>query len=166
MKNHYISVLLALTASCQKIDLNDLQGIPQQDTAATTAPPHTDFPDTISIRQEYLLATNDTARFYLSGREYTDIQLSTTPSPTDTLNGTFYRLPTRHEVTTLLRYATYPTGYWQSGQRILCHDPTTGQYYTYLPQGTVTQAGKKTPYCILPIRSTSINSQDFSFTYH
>jgi hypothetical protein len=37
----------------------------------------------------------------------------------------------------------------------------TGMYYTYIPNGTVTRAGMKTKYCILPIRS-ELRTQDNS----
>ena len=116
-----------------------------------------------------LIATNDTALFYLSGMEYADITLEAYPTPSLQIVNPRYRLPTKLEVSDLLRKVSLPDGYWKSKQRILCYDtpqnagikdgsPTfgTGNYYTFVPNGTITKAGFKTKYCILPIRSERI----------
>lgn len=117
-------------------------------------------------RGEALWAENDTARFYLQGVEISGVVLADCPAPSALITNPLYRLPTRLEVSQVLKYADMPEGYWQSGQRILCYDaPTdadvkvgstrygTGYYYTFLPHSTATRAGMKTQYCILPIRS-------------
>ena len=115
---------------------------------------------------EVLWAENDTARFYLQGVEISGVVLADSPTPSALITDPHYRLPTRLEVSQILKYADTPEGYWQSGQRILCYDaPTdanikvgstrygTGYYYTFMPHSTTTRAGMKTKYCILPIRS-------------
>lgn len=117
-------------------------------------------------RGEVLWAENDTARFYLQGVEISGIELTDYPTPSVLITAPHYRLPTRLEAVQVLKFAGIPEGYWQSGQRILCYDtPTdanvkvgstiygTGDYYTFMPYSTVTHAGMKTKYCILPIRS-------------
>lgn len=84
-----------------------------------------------------------------------------------------YRLPTRLEVAQVLKYADVPDGCWKSKQRILCYDRAedanikigstlygSGMYYTFIPHGTVTRAGSKTKYCILPIRSERISQEE------
>lgn len=127
-------------------------------------PPVSD--DTTSNLPEYLIATNDTARFYLSGTELRGITLSECPTPSALITDSHYRLPTRLEVHTVLRNADIPTGYWMSNQRILCYDTLadngikvgstmfgTDAYYTFIPHGNVTKAGFQTEYCILPIRT-------------
>ena len=113
-----------------------------------------------------LLSANDTARFYLSGTEISGIVLADYPTPSVLITDHHYRLPTRLEAAQVLKFSDMPEGYWHSGQRILCYDvPTdadikvgstiygTGDYYTFMPYSTVTRAGMKTKYCILPIRS-------------
>lgn len=117
-------------------------------------------------RGEVLWTENDTARFYLQGVEISGVVLTDYPTLSSLITDHRYRLPTRLEVAQVLKYADMPEGYWQSGQRILCYDvPTdadakventiygTGDYYTFMPHSTVTRAGMKTKYCILPIRS-------------
>lgn len=117
-------------------------------------------------RAEVLWAENDTARFYLQGVEIGGVVLTDYPTPSVLITDPRYRLPTRLEAAQVLKFADVPEGYWQSGQRILCYDvPTdaevkvgstiygTGDYYTFMPHSTVTRAGMKTKYCILPIRS-------------
>ena len=104
-------------------------------------------------KPEVLIAENDTARFYLSGAEYSGITLTAYPTPQVLIADPRYRMPTKLEVSGTLKAATLPDGYWQSEQRILCHDTANDIYYTYLPGGTVTRAGYKTEYCILPIRT-------------
>ena len=117
-------------------------------------------------RAEVLWAENDTARFYLQGVEISGVVLADCPTPSDLISNSRYRLPTKLEVFQVLKFADMPEGYWQSGQRILCYDDPryadvkvgstrygTGDYYTFMPHSTVTHAGMKTKYCILPIRS-------------
>ena len=117
-------------------------------------------------RGEVLWTENDTARFYLQGVEISGVVLTDSPTPSVLITDPRYRLPTRLEAAQVLKFADMPEGYWQSGQRILCYDvPTdadvkvgsaiygTGDYYTFMPHSTVTRAGMKTKYCILPIRS-------------
>lgn len=117
-------------------------------------------------RSEVLWAENDTARFYLQGVEIRGVVLADYPTPFILITNPRYRLPTRLEVSQVLKYADMPEGYWQSGQRILCYDAPmdadvkvgstrygTGYYYTFTPHSTMTRAGQKTQYCILPIRS-------------
>ncbi len=36
----------------------------------------------------------------------------------------------------------------------------TGDYYTFVPHGTITKAGYKTKYCILPIRTKRLSKQN------
>lgn len=119
-----------------------------------------------------LIAVNDTARFYLSPMELSGIMLQYYPTPSTLLTGSRYRLPRRLEVLQVLKSVDIPEGYWHSRQRILCYDDPqdadtkvgstlfgTGNYYTYVPHGTVTKAGYQTKYCILPIR-TELPKQD------
>lgn len=115
---------------------------------------------------EVFWTENDTARFYLQGVEISGVVLTDYPTPSVLITDPHYRLPTRLEAAQALKFADIPEGYWQSGQRILCYDvPTdtevkvgstiygTGDYYTFMPHSSVTRAGMKTKYCILPIRS-------------
>lgn len=104
-------------------------------------------------RGEVLWTENDTARFYLQGIEISGVVLTDCPTPSLLIADPHYRLPTRLEAAQVLKFADMPKGYWQSGQRILCYDEPTGYYYTFMPHSTVTRAGVKTKYCILPIRS-------------
>lgn len=117
-------------------------------------------------RGEVLWAENDTARFYLQGVEISGVVLFDCPTPSVLITDSRYRLPTRLEAVQLLKYADIPEGYWQSKQRIWCYDDPkdadvkvgstlygTGDYYTFTLHSTVTHAGMKTRYCILPIRS-------------
>lgn len=107
-----------------------------------------------------MIATNDTARFYLSPIEIKGVMLFDYPTPSVLIKDSRYRLPRKLEVSDVLKNADLPTGYWQSRQRILCHDDEKGGYYTYVPHGNITQAGYKTAYCILPIRSERLPRQD------
>lgn len=122
---------------------------------------------------EVLWTENDTARFYLLGVEVGDVVLTDCPTPSLLITNAHYRLPTRLEAAQVLKYADVPDGYWQSKQRILCYDfPLhdcikvgstqygTGDYYTFVPHGTVTKAGYKTKYCILPIRTERLSKQN------
>ncbi len=105
------------------------------------------------VKSEVLIAENDTARFFLSGYEYSGITLAAYPTPQLLITDPRYRMPTKLEVSGALKTAPLPDGYWQSHQRILCHDTETASYYTYVPQGNVTRAGYKTVYCLLPVRT-------------
>ena len=147
-----LACILAL--ACQRVTLTDEDNPPSSSTP------------TVTNREEVLLETNDTARFYLSGTEISCIVLADYPTPSVLITDHHYRLPTRLEAAQVLKFVDMPEGYWQSGQRILCYDvPTdadikvgstiygTGDYYTFMPYSTVTRAGMKTKYCILPIRS-------------
>lgn len=122
---------------------------------------------------EVLWTENDTAQFYLQGVEIIGVVLADCPTPSALITNPYYRLPTRLEVSQFLKFADMPEDYWQSGQRILCYDvPTdadvkvgstqygTGEYYTFMPHSTVTRAGMKTRYCILPIRSERTRGQE------
>lgn len=144
----------SLSLACQRVTLT------YEDNPPSSSTP------TVTHREEVLLATNDTARFYLSGTEISGIVLADYPTPSVLITDHHYRLPTRLEAAQVLKFSDMPEGYWQSGQRILCYDvPTdadikvgstiygTGDYYTFMPYSTVTRAGMKTKYCILPIRS-------------
>lgn len=117
-------------------------------------------------RGEVLWTENDTARFYLQGVEISGVTLTDYPTPSVLITDPHYRLPTRLEAAQVFKFADMPEGYWRSGQRILCYDDPrdnevkvgstiygTGDYYTFMPHSTVTRAGMKTKYCILPIRS-------------
>lgn len=101
---------------------------------------------------EVLLAENDTARFYLQGVELCDVVLTYSPAPSALITNHLYRLPTKLEVSDVLRYADLSDSCWMSKQRILCVDEM-GNYYTFVPHSNVTKAGMKTKYCILPMRS-------------
>lgn len=144
----------SLALACQRVTLTDEDNPPSSSTP------------TVTHREEVLLSANDTARFYLSGTEISGIVLAGYPTPSVLITDHHYRLPTRLEAAQVLKFSDMPEGYWQSGQRILCYDvPTdadikvgstiygTGDYYTFMPHSTVTRAGMKTKYCILPIRS-------------
>lgn len=102
---------------------------------------------------EALWAENDTARFYLHGIELSGVVLTNYPTPSVLITNPIYRLPTKLEASQVLKYADLPDGYWTSKQRILCMDDESGNYYTFVPHGTVTKSGMKTKYCILPIRT-------------
>lgn len=99
---------------------------------------------------EVLWTENDTARFYLQGVELSGVVLTDYPTPSVLIAHPLYRLPTRLEAAQVLKYADVPDGCWQSKQRIMCVDSQSGSCYTFVPHGTVTKAGMKTKYCILP----------------
>lgn len=135
------------------------------------------LPGNDAAKVDTLIATNDTARFYLSCTEICNVMLSTSPTPSKLIEDPHYRMPTKLEVFAVLRNISLPEGYWQSGQRILCYDTPadrktqigsklfgTGNYYTYVPNGTIVKAGMKTNYCILPIRTELLNSQTDKIT--
>lgn len=122
---------------------------------------------------EVLWTENDTARFYLQGVELSGVVLENCPTPSVLITDSRYRLPTRLEAAQVLKYADLPEGYWYSKQRILCYDAPadadakargtqygTGEYYTFTPHSTVTRAGMKTKYCVLPIRSERIREKE------
>ena len=111
------------------------------------------LPDDVSQACEVLWAENDTARFYLQGVELCDVVLTYSPTPSMSITDPLYRLPTKLEAAEVLRYANLSDSCWMSKQRILCVDEQSGNYYTFVPHGTVTKAGMKTKYCILPIRT-------------
>ena len=123
-----------------------------------------------ALQGETIVATNDTARFYLSGVEIRNVMLSYYPAPSTIIKDSRYRLPTKLEVHQVLNNVDIPQGYWKSKQRILCYDHPcdtcvkigstlfgSGGYYTYTPHGSVTKAGFQTMYCILPIRTERLN---------
>lgn len=161
----------AILSACGKPYLVE-EGDGSHDT--TTSPDgssqHPDAPST-PILPELLIATNDTARFYLLGIEITDVSLSAYPDPSRLISDSRYRISTRLEAVTVLRDLVLPYDYYRSAQRILCYDAPsdhgvrvnstkfgTGYYYTYMPGSTVTRAGQKTKYCIIPIRTELIHS--------
>lgn len=102
---------------------------------------------------EVIWAENDTARFYLQGIELSGVVLTYYPNPSVLITNPVYRMPTKSEASQVLKYADLADGYWLSKQRILCVDDESGNYYSFVPHGTVTKAGMKTKYCILPIRT-------------
>lgn len=161
----------AILSACSKPYLVE-EGDGSHDT--TTSPDggsqHPDAPSTLTL-PELLIATNDTARFYLSGMEIADVSLSAYPDPSQLVSDSRYRIPTRLEVVTVLGVLALPYNYYHSAQRILCYDTPsdygikvnstkfgTGYCYTYMPGSTVTRAGQKTKYCIIPIRTELIQS--------
>lgn len=169
-KNHcfwsFPIFILLLVFGCGELDLPE--GI--DDT-------HQSLPGNDAAKVDTLIATNDTARFYLSRAEICNVMLSTSPTPSNLIENAHYRMPTKLEVFAVLRTATMPKGYWQSGQRILCYDTPadgktqigsthfgTGKYYTYVPNGAIVKAGVKTNYCILPIRTEPLNTQTDKIT--
>lgn len=111
-------------------------------------------------RGEVLWTENDTAQFYLQGVELSGVVLTDYPTPSVLIAHPLYRLPTRLEAAQVLKYADVPDGCWQSKQRIMCVDSQSGSYYTFVPHGTVTKAGTKTKYCILPIRTERTSEEE------
>lgn len=109
---------------------------------------------------EVLWTENDTARFYLQSIELSGVVLTYSPTPSVLITSPVYRMPTKSEASEVLRYADLPDGYWISKQRILCVDDQSGSYYTFVPHGTVTKAGMKTKYCILPIRTERTGEEE------
>ena len=83
------------------------------------------------------------------------------PTPSLLITDSRYRLPTRLEVAQVLKYADVPDGCWPSKQRIMCVDSQLNGYYTFVPHGTVTRAGTKTKYCILPLRTERTSEEDY-----
>lgn len=143
MKKYLLFVCAAcLLAACEKPFIAD---VGEDDPSVVV-------PDDGKPVGEVLWAENDTARFYLQGVELCDVVLTYSPTPSALITNHRYRLPTKLEVSEVLRYAYLSDGYWMSKQRILCVDEQ-GNYYTFVPHSNVTKAGMKTKYCILPIRS-------------
>lgn len=89
-----------------------------------------------------------------------DVVLGDCPTPSSLIAVPRYRQPTRLEAAQVLKYADVPDGCWQSKQRIMCMDSHSNDYYTFVPHGTVTRAGTKTKYCILPIRTERTSEED------
>lgn len=160
----YISAFLSIIflfawAGCGEVTLID-ESDPDQTTKS----------DEGALRRDTLIAMNDTAKFYLSGLEIHDIMLSYSPTPSTLIKDSRYRIPTKLEISQVLKNVDLPQGYWKSKQRILCYDHPkdegikigsiifgSGGYYTYTPHGSITKAGFQTMYCILPIRTERLN---------
>lgn len=162
----WVGVGLLLLASCQKVDFTEYTEPDTEQTA--TDEQGTPLP-------ELFLTENDTARFFLSGKSYQGITLSDYPTPSTLITDSRYRMPTKSEAS-LLKALTIPTDYWNSKERILCQDPcydapeTSPTYYTFTfgNTGSITKAGFKTKYTLLPIRtehkaSTTPSTQDTGF---
>ena len=115
MFGRVIALTLAcrLALACQRVTLTGEDNPPSSSTP------------TVTHREEVLLATNDTARFYLSGTEISGIVLADYSTPSVLITNHHYRLPTRLEAAQVLKFSDMPEGYWQSGQRILCYDVPT-----------------------------------------
>lgn len=143
MKKYLLLLMVCALASCEKPYIAD-DG--DDDPSAV-------LPGDDAQAGEVLWAENDTARFYLQGIELSGVVLSYYPNPSVLITNPVYRMPTKSEASQVLKYADLPDGYWLSKQRILCVDDELGNYYTFVPHGTVTKAGMKTKYCILPIRT-------------
>ena len=150
MKKYLLLLMMCALAACEKPYIADVS----EDDSSVVAPGDG------KPMGEVLLAENDTARFYLQGVELCDVVLTYSPTPSALITNHRYRLPRKLEVSDVLKNDDLPTGYWQSRQRILCHDDEKGGYYTYVPHGNITQAGYKTAYCILPIRTELIPKQE------
>lgn len=142
MKKYLLLLLMCALAACEKPYIADADD-----------EEHPVLPGDGEQAGEVLWAENDTALFYLQGIELSDVALTYYPTPSLLITNPIYRLPTKSEASQVLKYADMPDGYWLSKQRILCVDDQSGNYYTFVPHGTVTKAGMKTKYCILPIRT-------------
>ena len=147
MKKYLLFVCVACLMACEKPYSAD-DG--EDDDSAAVLPGDGDQAG------EVLWAENDTARFYLQGIELSGVVLTYYPTPSVLITNPVYRMPTKSEASQVFKYADMPDGYWTSKQRILCVDDKSGNYYTFVPHGTVTKAGMKTKYCILPIRTERI----------
>ena len=143
MKKFILLLAVCALAACEKPFIAD---VGEDDPSVVV-------PGDVKPVGEVLWAENDTARFYLQGVELCDVVLTYTPTPSVLITNPLYRLPTKLEAAEVLRYANLSDSCWMSKQRILCVDDLSGKYYTFVPYGTVTKAGTKTKYCILPIRS-------------
>ena len=147
MKKYLLFVCVACLMACEKPYIADKS---DDDDSAAVLPGDGDQVG------EVLWAENDTARFYLQGIELSGVVLTYYPTPSVLITNPVYRMPTKSEASQVFKYADMPDGYWTSKQRILCVDDKSGNYYTFVPHGTVTKAGMKTKYCILPIRTERI----------
>ena len=147
MKKYILFLCAACLMACEKPYIAD--GSDDDDSAAV-------LPGDGEQAGEVLWAENDTARFYLQGIELSGVVLTYIPTPSVLITNPVYSMPTKSEASHVLKYADMPDGYWTSKQRILCVDDKSGNYYTFVPHGTVTKAGMKTKYCILPIRTERI----------
>lgn len=143
MKKYLLLLMMCALSACEKPYIAD------EDEEEE----HPVLPGDSEQAGELLWAENDTARFYLQGIELSGVVLTYYPTPSVLITNPIYRLPTKSEASQVLKYADLPNGYWMSKQRILCVDDDSGNYYTFVPHGTVTKAGMKTKYCILPIRT-------------
>lgn len=143
MKKYLLLLMVCALAACEKPYIAD-DGDEEE---------HPVMPGDGEPIGEVLWAENDTARFYLQGIELSGVVLTYYPTPSVLITNHVYRMPTKSEASQVLKYADLPDGYWMSKQRILCVDDESGNYYTFVPHGTVTKAGMKTKYCILPIRT-------------
>lgn len=143
MKKYLFFICAACLMACEKPYIAD----------ADNEEEHSVLPGDGRPVGEVLWAENDTALFYLQGMEISGVVLTDYPTPSVLITDPHYRLPTNLEASQVLRYADLPDGYWMSKQRILCVDEQSGNYHTFVPHGTVTKAGMKTKYCILPIRT-------------
>lgn len=149
MKKYLLLLMMCALAACEKPYIADVGD---------------DEPSVIEPGEgrpvgEVLWADNDTARFYLQGVELCDVVLTYSPTPSVLITNPLYRLPTKLEAAEVLRYADLSDSCWMSKQRILCVDDLSGNYYTFVPYGTVTKAGMKTKYCILPMRSERMSEE-------
>ena len=143
MKKYLLLLMMCVLAACEKPYISDAD---EEEELPV-------LPGDGEQAGEALWAENDTARFYLQGVELSGVVLADSPTPSELITNHVYRMPTKLEASQVLRYADLPDGYWMSKQRILCLDDQSGSYYTFAPHGTVTKAGMKTKYCILPIRT-------------
>lgn len=143
MKKYLLLLMMCALAACEKPYIADV---------GEDDPPVVSPGDGKPVG-EVLWAENDTARFYLQGVELCDVVLTYSPAPSMLITNHRYRLPTKLEASEVLRYANLSDSCWMSKQRILCVDDLSGNYYTFVPHSNVTNAGMKTKYCILPMRS-------------
>lgn len=165
MKSYRISVVVSallclfVGVGCSKITLIDEADEDLLDTSTEG-----------TLQGDTLVATNDTAKFYLSGVEIRNVMLSYYPFPSTLIKDSRYRMPTKLETSQVLKNINIPQGYWKSKQRIVCYDHPhdfgikigftlfgSGGYYTFTPHGIVTQAGFQTEYCVLPIRTERLS---------
>ena len=151
MKKYLLLLILCALAACEKPYIAD-DGEDDDSTAV--------LPGDGEPIGEVLWTENDTARFYLQSIELSGVVLTYSPTPSVLITSPVYRMPTKSEALEVLRYADLPDGYWISKQRILCVDDLSGNYYTFVPHGTVTKAGMKTKYCILPMRSERTSEKE------
>lgn len=149
MKKYLLLLMMCALAACEKPYIAD----------ADNEEDHPVLPDNGKPVGEVLWAENDTARFYLQGVELCNVVLTYYPTPSVLITNPLYRLPTKLEAAEVLRYADLSDSCWMSKQRILCVDDQ-GNYYTFVPYGTVTKAGMKTKYCILPMRSERTSEEE------